>query len=124
VQVVRRDRESRCACRIEPPLQHVALEDERAGRLALVDALRVRPDVDEQGTLLYGVRRLVRVEPVERRACLRQQVVDGPTSLHRNGLDELRGHAATSGSSVTTVRPATSRPGSGCQKVMRCSPGA
>jgi hypothetical protein len=67
--VVRRLRDPRAAARVEPPLQHVALDHQRMQRLvnlAFSRPLRFRPYVDEQGVLpehlLVGVPG---AEPIE-----------------------------------------------------------
>ena len=61
---------------VEPPLEHVALDQQRPGHLALGRALSRRTDVDE---LRAAEPRLVGrpwAEPVERAAGLLQQAVD------------------------------------------------
>jgi Domain of unknown function (DUF222) len=98
--VVRRDVEPRIRGRVEPPLQHVAVDDERAGDLALGTPVDLRADVDEQRTTARGVERLLRGEPGDAAPCLDQ-----------HGVDRRSGHGVGSGVSVGTVRNACSPDG-------------
>jgi hypothetical protein len=54
LQVVSGCRQPRLAGRVEPPLQHVALDDQRTRNLALGSALPFRTDVHQHGAVLYG----------------------------------------------------------------------
>jgi hypothetical protein len=59
-------RQARGAGRVEAPLEHVALDDQRAGNLTLLHPLRVRPDVDQQragGRSGVGLLRRVALQP-------------------------------------------------------------
>ncbi len=76
VQVVRRDRQPRLTGRVEPPLEHVALDEHGAGHVALLGALRGRSDVDEDGTVEAGRHRADRVQPEQSGPGAGEQVDD------------------------------------------------
>ena len=103
VQVVGRDRQPRVAGRVEPPLQHVALDEQRARDVALLGALGRRPDVDEHGAALPGLHGAQRVEPQQ------------PGPGHGEQVDDrLRGRGAHQSvpecsSETTWGRPSSSR---------------
>src|SRR3954447_6852432 len=61
--VVRRLRDGRVAGRVEPPLQHRPVDDERARDLALRGPLPLGAGVDEQSFVAGRVPRLVRRQP-------------------------------------------------------------
>ena len=66
VQVVGGDREACLAGRVEAPLQHVPLNEQRARYVALLGPLRGRPDVHQDRPVLAGSLRREGVEAEER----------------------------------------------------------
>ena len=76
-QVIPGLREPRGAGRVEPPLQHVALHDQRAGDLALGGPLGLRPDVDEHRPGRGLPPGLLRAQPGQPRPGGREDLVDG-----------------------------------------------
>ena len=61
---------------VEPPLEHVALDQQGSGHLALEGALRGRADVDELGAVEPGDVGRHRAQPVERAASPVQEALD------------------------------------------------
>ena len=76
VQVVVGDAQRRLARGVEAPLEHVALDDEGTGEVAVLGPLGGRPDVDDDGPGLHRVEGLDRREPVQSCAGGREQQVD------------------------------------------------
>src|SRR4051812_8083199 len=64
------------AARVEPPLEDVALDDERAGDLAFDPPLCLGTYVDEQCAGCRGARRLTRSDPSQPTARLDEEVID------------------------------------------------
>jgi len=65
--------EARAALRIETPLEHVAVDDQRARDGAVTRALFDRPRVDEQRSVLLRVPRFARLQPAQAEPRFRQQ---------------------------------------------------
>ncbi len=80
------------AARVEPPLQHVAADDDRAGYLALDDSLLKRPDVDEHRAVGQGGECRLRAAADARRcARLGEQFVDAGCAVRKRLRSQPRG---------------------------------
>lgn len=64
------------AGRVEPPLQHVAVDDHRPGQLAVAETLLDRAGVDHEGAVGGLGCEVARADPVQVPAAGRQQVLD------------------------------------------------
>jgi len=87
---------------VEPPLEHVALDDQRTGDGSFTSTLLARSDVDQESSGLVLRRRLTRVNPVQAGPGGGQQLIDG----HRAGLR----HDATPPGDPVTRRGAACGP--------------
>ena len=84
---------------IKAPLQVVALHDDRPGYLALFRPLRRRPDVDQHGAAAHLAEGLLRRQPPEAGARVRQDLLDGA------GPGRTRRHHAAAPSMRTLTSP-------------------
>jgi len=83
--VIDRSRNVGSAGRVEPPFEHVALDDERSGNLALRATLRGWADVDEERATSHCGRRLLRRETMQSGTGFLEHVIDcAPSSCHRS----------------------------------------
>src|SRR3954447_2724989 len=101
LEVVRRDVEPAVGRRVQPPLEHIAVDDERAREPTFAVPVDLGADVDQDGSSLLRDEGLAWSDAAKVTACVVEELVDGPHGS--------RGHRlpSPSGSLVTTVRDGT-----------------
>jgi hypothetical protein len=77
------------ACRIQPPLQDVAADDDRARDGAVPGDLRIGTDIDQRRAGAHGGQRSGRLEAGQVTPGLREQVIDRG-SCHERHLRHMR----------------------------------
>src|SRR3954447_24087115 len=101
LQVVRRDVEAGVTRRGEPPLEHVAVDDEGPRQPPLAVPVDLRADVDQDGSSLLGDEGLAWSDTAKVLARRIEELVNGPHGSHGHRMP------SPSGSLVTTVRDGT-----------------